>query len=259
LPAEVVYDSVMLATGSDRQATSMRKELDAMAIADGKSRGFNRQDFALQVFGQSSRESNCDCDRSDDPSLLQSIYLRNDVEMYKRLADKNGWVNQACQSLGVSGPGSNEMADANKRAMLSRGLAMQKQLLDRIAQFDDSNEARKAKFRGQLKSEHERVSRKFSQLGHEVPALAQLLKDPTSWASLDQESKSTEKNVAKQNGSLTIDDLIEEAYLRTLSRFPDADETQIARQYINESKSPADGLQSILWALVNTKEFIISH
>ncbi len=106
LPAEVVYDSVVLATGSDEHASKLRGELDEMAIAEGKPRQRNQQDFALEVFGQSIRESNCDCDRSDSPSLLQSIYLRNDKDMYQRLADKNGWVAQACKSLGVDGPQS---------------------------------------------------------------------------------------------------------------------------------------------------------
>ena len=46
--------------------------------------------------------------------------------------------------------------------------------------------------------------------------------------------------------------LIEDAHLRTLSRFPDVEETEISA-FIEESKTPADGVQSLLWALVNTK------
>ncbi|WP_233148584.1 hypothetical protein [Rhodopirellula sp. MGV] len=53
--------------------------------------------------------------------------------------------------------------------------------------------------------------------------------------------------------------MIRQAYLRTLSRYPNADETEIATQYINESDSPTKGLEGLMWALVNTKEFIISH
>ena len=255
LPAEVVYDSVMLATGSDQQSTSMRKQLDSMAIADGKPRLRNRQDFALEVFGQSIRESNCDCDRSDDPSLLQSIYLRNDFDMYKRLADKNGWVNQACESLGVEGPKST--GDANRRAIIAQATAMQKQLLGRIKQFQAAGPARKAKFENQLKGEHQRVSRRFKQFGFDVPSLETLLSDPASWKPIGQETSPLAKKAS--GNSMTVDQLIEEAYLRTLSRFPNEDETQIAMEYIDQSDSPSHGLQSVLWALVNTKEFIISH
>jgi hypothetical protein len=56
-----------------------------------------------------------------------------------------------------------------------------------------------------------------------------------------------------------MDSLVEDAYLRTLSRYPDKEEAEIAVAFIEESKSPADGVQSLLWALVNIKEFIITH
>ena len=52
---------------------------------------------------------------------------------------------------------------------------------------------------------------------------------------------------------------MEDAYLRTLSRYPDQEEIDISISFIEESDSPANGVQSLLWALVNTKEFIITH
>ena len=66
-----------------------------MAIVDGKPKRRNQQDFALEIFGQSIRESNCDCDRSNSPSLLQAVYLRNDEEMHSRLIDSKG----CCKSV----------------------------------------------------------------------------------------------------------------------------------------------------------------
>ena len=100
LPAEVVYDMVVLATGSSDKAAQLRSDLNQMAIADGKTRRRNNSDFALELFGQSIRETNCDCDRSNAPSLLQSIYLRNDAEMYNRIADRDGWVTEVCKDSG---------------------------------------------------------------------------------------------------------------------------------------------------------------
>ena len=76
-----------------------------MAIAADVPQGRNQRDFALQVFGQSKRASNCDCDRSDSPSLLQSIYLRNDLQMYHVLASKNGWVLPVCAEFRRRGLG----------------------------------------------------------------------------------------------------------------------------------------------------------
>ena len=250
LPAEVVYDAVILATGSDEQAASLREQLDELAIADGKPRRRNQQEFALEVFGQSIRETNCDCDRSNSPSLLQLIYLRNDVEMHQRLSGKDGWVAQACEELGVAGPKSS--VDPSVAANQRRADAQRKQLLGQVERFNKQTERQQEKMRPQLEREHKRVSQKMEQLGYEVPPLEHLMADVNAWASLEDSPKTA-------SSSVTIEALVQEAYLRTLSRFPDSEETSISLAFINESNSPAEGVQSLLWALVNTKEFIITH
>ena len=250
LPAEVVYDAVVLATGSDEKADRLRGELDEMAIAEGKPRARNRGDYALEVFGQSIRETNCDCDRSDSPSLLQSIYLRNDTEMYDRLADKNGWVAQACESLGVAGPTGRP--DPKRAAALRSAAGMRKQIITRLLRFKKLPEDRQEKTIGQVERDYRRFSNRFAQLGLSVPPLKELLADPTSWTELEPEP-------AAEPATAKLSDLVEDAYLRTLSRFPDPEESQIAIEFIHESKTPAAGMESLMWALVNTKEFIITH
>jgi len=250
LPAEVVYDAVILATGSDQHAEKLRTDLNQMAIAEGKPNRRNQQDFALEVFGQSMRESNCDCDRSDAPSLLQSIYLRNDADMHKRLSDKNGWVAQACSELGVAGPRSNpdpRAAAAQKRAENSRKL-----FLSRVAQYKKLPAERQAKAKSQLLREYNRMTAKLKSMKFDVPKLSRLLQDKNAWPELNAPT-------SIETPSKTVQELIEEAYLRTLSRFPEPEETEISVSFIEESKTPADGMQSLLWALVNTKEFILSH
>ena len=57
----------------------------------------------------------------------------------------------------------------------------------------------------------------------------------------------------------TIDGLIEEAYLRVLSRFPDKQERADCRKHVLESKTIVDGMRDLLWALLNTQEFITNH
>lgn len=249
LPAEVVYDAVVLATGSDKHASQLRGELTEMAIAEGVPRQRNQQDFALEVFGQSIRESNCDCDRSNSPSLLQSIYLRNDADIHKRLSDRDGWVAQACSELGVAGPQSSDpRAVANER----RADGYRKQFLNRVRQFGQLPEAREEKMLAALRKEHKRLVTRFESIGYDVPKLDELLEDPKSWSSLELVAPSK----ADQR---SMESLVEEAYLRTLSRYPDQEETEISVAFINDSETPAEGVQSLLWALVNTKEFIITH
>ncbi|QDV37357.1 DUF1549 and DUF1553 domain-containing protein [Tautonia plasticadhaerens] len=162
LPAEVLLDAVS-------QVTAEPGELAAFAVnADERSfgprqragGGRGRGDYAGRVFGRSTRDTNCDCSRSDEPNLLQLIYLQNDRELHAALDRRDGWV---------------------------RSLA-------RVA--DDSS----------------------------TPAM-----------------------------------LVEEAFLRTLSREPDAAELASSLRYFEGSKDARDGLRGLIWALMNTKEFMTNH
>ena len=259
LPSEVVYDAVVLATGSDKKAAAMRGELDAMAIAEGKPRGRNSKDYALEVFGQSIRETNCDCDRSDAPSLLQSIYLRNDSEMHQRLSDKDGWVAQACQSLGVPGPTNAGKANAKQVAAERQALGLRKQIVNRIKQFNKIPDERKKKMRNAIQKQYASATNRMRKLGYKVPTFAELTKNPSAWLNEDLERAAAKNKKSGDVETKTVDMLVEDLYLRTLSRFPDQEERQISIGFIADSETPADGIQSLLWALVNTKEFIITH
>jgi hypothetical protein len=52
---------------------------------------------------------------------------------------------------------------------------------------------------------------------------------------------------------------VEEVYLRTLSRFPNDAERQACLKYLKKSASAAEGLQGIMWSLLNTREFFLQH
>lgn len=54
-------------------------------------------------------------------------------------------------------------------------------------------------------------------------------------------------------------EIIEELYLRTLSRFPKKEEAQLAQQGVNQAPSPREGYEDLLWALLNSKEFLFNH
>ncbi|WP_442507884.1 DUF1549 and DUF1553 domain-containing protein [Novipirellula sp. SH528] len=251
LPAEVVYDAVVLATGSDDKASQLRGEVSEMAIAEGIAQNRNQKNFALEVFGQSTRESNCDCDRSDSPSLLQSIYLRNDADMHKRLSDKNGWVAQACEALGVPGP--SQRVDPKQAAAVRAADNYRKMIISRVTKFNSLPKDRQKKTRDQIEKEYKRMANKFEQFDFEMPSLDSLIANPKSWRELEP------TKAANKAASNTVSKLVDDAYLRTLSRFPDGEEREIAETFISESETPANGMESLMWALVNTKEFIITH
>lgn len=54
-------------------------------------------------------------------------------------------------------------------------------------------------------------------------------------------------------------EIVEELYLRTLSRFPTKEEAQLAQQGIGQAPSTREGYEDLLWALLNSKEFLFNH
>jgi hypothetical protein len=53
--------------------------------------------------------------------------------------------------------------------------------------------------------------------------------------------------------------LIDELFLATLSRFPDEREKRAALDRINAADTHTSGCTDVLWALINTREFILNH
>jgi hypothetical protein len=173
LPAEVIYDALRLATASEAGAKARRNDIRARAVGSLATRWTRptQEAYSLAIFGKPSRELTCDCDRSTSPSLLQTIYLRNDPEVLALVDRADGWVA--------------EVKAAEKR---SAGAHRE---------------------------------------GQDRPPDRQAL--------------------------------VREAYLRTLSRVPEPDELDRALASLDEDTSAAKGVGRLLWALVNTKEFIVNH
>jgi hypothetical protein len=52
---------------------------------------------------------------------------------------------------------------------------------------------------------------------------------------------------------------VEELFLATLSRFPDSGERQAALEHIRAARDRRRGYVDLVWALLNTREFILNH
>ena len=53
--------------------------------------------------------------------------------------------------------------------------------------------------------------------------------------------------------------LIQEAWMRTVSRPPTESEVARAEEHLADTADVANGITDLLWALVNTKEFLLNH
>lgn len=260
LPAEIAYDMMAQATRNDAKnaefVTNVEKRAIAIPGAGLRGRNGNAADYALTVFGRSIRESNCDCDRTEEPSLLQTIFVRNDGQILAMMDENDGWLAQVAADNNLkftrksqadqNGSGGN----AKQRAAQSRQFKMQiEQKKEQIAEAEKSgNSKRAAALEDQLKK-IKKVAKRQGMLAAED----------------DDENSATNSEPAATgitegpSSTWNATDVIDEAYLRSVSRFPTADEMQTAQTYIAESADPLDGIRGVLWALMNTREFIVNH
>ncbi|MGB1816613.1 MAG: PSD1 and planctomycete cytochrome C domain-containing protein, partial [Rubripirellula sp.] len=159
IPAEVMYDGMKQATASADKMQEVRNNLRRRASGHLSMRMAGTH--AMKVFGKPDRSINCDCERVNEPTLLQSIFTQNDPLVRMRVADS-----------------------------------------DWIIDIEDAEAAKQ-------------------QLDH--------------------------------------DSLVEQVWLRTVARLPNNQEKQRAKQHLNTSDTIAAGISDLLWAMMNTKEFLLNH
>jgi len=160
LPAEVAYDALVQATASDTARKTLHTDpvsTRAIGVSSGFAGAREAGSYAVNLFGKPARTINCDCERSAEPSLLQTVYLRNDPEVLKLLDRKDGWLQQV------------------------------------------------------------------------------------------------------RAGDREAEPLVRQAYLRTLGRLPDERERAVSLKHLKEAPDFVSGLRDLLWALLNTKEFLVNR
>jgi hypothetical protein len=238
LPAELVYDAVRQATSAEERLSTSREDLEdraiALAGATSQRRG-SGVDYALSVFGRSTRESNCDCDRSVEASLLQTVFLQNDRDLLSSLDRKGGWLDQLSQQFKPRGRANGQATMDALEAQQSR-LNKQRELLKRRI-LRGSESIAKKQLR-QMQSQLQQLNTSLESVRAELAAANS--RDPEA----DEQQ---------------IKDWVRQAYLRTVSRPPNDHEVSIAVAYLRQAEDPVGGFRDVLWALLNTKEFIVNH
>jgi hypothetical protein len=56
-----------------------------------------------------------------------------------------------------------------------------------------------------------------------------------------------------------FDRSIEDVFLRTVNRPPTKDELAKAKQDVDATPNKVDGVRELLWAMLNTREFMVNH
>jgi len=181
LPAEVVYDAIMMATDTRERLQEYQTDVSSRAIGAGGTTSYTSKKaaktpntYALNIFGKPARQTNCDCERVMDPTLLQTIFTRNDPSLLSRIDDKRGtaWIEDA---FGIK-PGERR-----------------------------------------------------------------------------------QPSEIKESAKATVDAVVREIFLRTLSRPPSHSELSNACADVLGHESPVTGARELLWTMVNTREFLVNH
>jgi len=87
LPAEVLFDSVNTVAGSQSQFDGLPAGTRAVCLPDNS---FNASSYFLTVFGRPESSSACECERSMEASLSQSLHLLNSKDIQTRLSADTG-------------------------------------------------------------------------------------------------------------------------------------------------------------------------
>ena len=85
LNAEPLYDAINQVAGTNVNFAGMPVGTHAVELPDN---GFN--DYFLSVFGKPAAESACECERSAEANLAQSLHLLNSTDIQGKLANGNG-------------------------------------------------------------------------------------------------------------------------------------------------------------------------
>ena len=87
LNAEVLYDAINQMTDSQANFSGLPVGTRAVQLPDNS---FNSQSYFLTVFGRPDSSSSCECERSSDASLAQSLHLLNSKDIQSKLSSGNG-------------------------------------------------------------------------------------------------------------------------------------------------------------------------
>ncbi len=240
LPAEVVYDALNMATANSARAATFATEIAERSIGpagnamDSRGGGKQTEGYALTIFGKPMRETNCDCERVTDPTLLQTIFTRNDQSVLNKLDGGGGWIAELRKEASA---GAGERSPEALRAQLDRFREKSATLKTPEKPAADDTEAQ-----ARFAEESRRYESRAAEGRERIAALEKELRD-----------------AEKPRAAFDVDAAIREVFFRTVSRPPTDAEFAQAKGDVAAATSLVQGIRDLLWAMINTREFIVNR
>ena len=102
MPAEVLIDAISDVTGVENNFGRLPKGQPQRAVGQAMPSlryGATRGGYPMKIFGRPDREKTCDCERSNEPSVAQALYLINDQEVLAKLDNRRGRLPKLIASI----------------------------------------------------------------------------------------------------------------------------------------------------------------
>ena len=106
MPAEVLIDAIADVTGVANDFGPLPKDQPQRAVGQAMPPlryGSTRGGYAMKIFGRPDREKTCDCERSNEPSVAQALYLINDIEVLGKINNLKGTLPKLLKSMADDG------------------------------------------------------------------------------------------------------------------------------------------------------------
>jgi hypothetical protein len=108
MPAEVLSDAISSVTGVPEQFTEIQLQDGSSEKTEFYPKGFRAiqlydsavKSYFLKTFGRNQRDITCECERSNQPSIVQALHLSNGTTLNQKLAAEEG----ALSTLLTPGP-----------------------------------------------------------------------------------------------------------------------------------------------------------
>jgi hypothetical protein len=95
LPAELLLDAINRITNTNTPFAGLPGGTRAVQLPDNS---FNDGSYMLKVFGRPDMKSSCECERTQDASLAQSLHLINSKDIQGKLTADGGRAAMMCQA-----------------------------------------------------------------------------------------------------------------------------------------------------------------
>jgi hypothetical protein len=221
------------------------KGLEDRAIGPKAGGRRGQPDYASRVFGRNTRDTTCDCAASTEPNLLQAIYLQNDGELLGTIERRGGWLEE-CTGAAFK---ANLAARKTEEDLIAR-------FGTRVAELESQLE--KARKGGNVK-ENENEEEEEGENEKLIKDLELQLSKRRDDLALHQKRLAALPKVEAPQKPFDAGSVVREAFLRALGRRPTDAEADRSLAYFHEAGENAKGFRDLLWALLNTKEFVTNH